>query len=64
MQEIQEMYDRITALMVMIEDAKEERDIAIAAARAECRKKVVLANHEKREISKRLKALENERGAD
>lgn len=64
MQEIQEMYDRITALRVMIEDAKNERDIAINAARVECRKKVVLANHEIREIGRRLKALENEKGVD
>lgn len=64
MQNTQEMYDRITALTVMIEDAKSKRDISIAAARAECRKAVVLANHEIREIKKHLKALENEKGVD
>lgn len=60
----QEMYDRITALMVIIEDAKSERDTAIAAAKAKCRKTVTLSNYEIREIKKSLKALKNEKGVD
>ena len=60
----QEMYDRITALMVIIEDAKIERDTAIAAAKAKCRKTVTLSNYEIREIKKSLKALKNEKGVD